>query len=105
MKPAQKVSASEKAARPRHDGSPLRPSWVSRRFQRLAQAAGLPHIRFHDLRHSWATIALGSDIHPKVVADRLGHSNIGITLNTYSHVLPTVQTEAAEAVAHSIFGT
>jgi integrase len=63
-------------------------------FKRLLKEADLPDIRFHDLRHSAATMLLGLDIHPKVVQEMLGHSQIGMTLDIYSHVLPTMQMEA-----------
>jgi integrase len=53
------------------------------------------HIRFHDLRHTSATLLLAAGVHPKVVQERLGHSQIGITLDIYSHVLPSMQVEAA----------
>jgi integrase len=56
----------------------------------------LPNIRFHDLRHTAATLMLQQGVHPKVVQERLGHSDISMTLNTYSHVLPVMQDEAAE---------
>jgi integrase len=56
-------------------------------------------IRFHDLRHTHATHALRAGIHPKIVSERLGHSSISITLDVYSHALPSMQREAAEAVA------
>ena len=55
-------------------------------------------IRFHDLRHTAATLLLGEDIHPKVVAEMLGHSRISTTLDLYSHVTPTMQRQAAEAM-------
>jgi integrase len=55
-----------------------------------------PDIRFHDLRHTAATLMLQQGIHPKVVQERLGHSDISMTLNTYSHVLPSMQEEAAD---------
>jgi integrase len=58
----------------------------------------LPDIRFHDLRHSAATLLLEKGIHPKIVSDMLGHSQVGITLNLYSHVTPTMQRQAAEAM-------
>ena len=58
--------------------------------------AGLPNIRFHDLRHTAATLMLQQGTHPKIVQERLGHSDISLTLNTYSHVLPSMQEEAAE---------
>ena len=56
----------------------------------------MPSIRLHDLRHTMATAALQAGIHPKVVQERLGHSSIAITLDTYSHVAPTLQREAAD---------
>ena len=65
-------------------------------FKPLLKKAGLPLIRFHDLRHTAATLLLQENVHPKVVQERLGHSQISVTLNTYSHVLPTMQKEAAE---------
>lgn len=65
-------------------------------FDRLLTQAGLPHMRFHDLRHSAATILLVAGIHPKVVQKRLGQSKISMTLDTYSPVLPSMQKEAAK---------
>jgi len=56
----------------------------------------LPDLRFHDLRHTAATLMLQQEINPKVVQERLGHSDISLTLNTYSHVLPSMQEEAAQ---------
>jgi integrase len=67
-------------------------------------ALDVPRIRFHDLRHTHATLALRAGVHPKVVQERLGHSDIAITLNTYSHAIPAMQEEAAEKVAALIFG-
>ena len=64
-------------------------------FKDLLAKAGLPNMRFHDLRHTAATLMLQENIHPKVVQERLGHSDISLTLNTYSHVLPGMQEEAA----------
>jgi integrase len=78
-------------------GGPLRKSNVTRRsFRPLLKRAGLPLIRFHDLRHTAATLWLIKGVHPKVVQERLGHSSIAITLDTYSHVLPSMQRDAAE---------
>lgn len=80
-------------------GKPLHPhNWVQRTFRRLLERAGLPHVRFHDLRHSHATLLLARGIHPRVVQERLGHANITLTLQTYSHVLPGMQREAAAKV-------
>ena len=65
-------------------------------YKRFLRKAGLPDIRFHDLRHTAATLMLQQGVHPKVVQERLGHADITLTLNTYSHVLPVMQEEAAE---------
>jgi integrase len=59
---------------------------------------GLPRIRFHDMRHTHATHLLASGVHPKVASERLGHSKVGLTLDTYSHVLPNMQADAAALV-------
>jgi integrase len=64
-------------------------------FKPLLKRADLPDIRFHDLRHTSATLLLSQGVHPKVVQERLGHSQISVTLDTYSHMLPTLQVEAA----------
>ncbi len=63
-------------------------------LKRLLDLANLPNIRFHDLRHSTATLLLQKKVHPKVVQEILSHSQIGITMNLYSHVLPGIQEEA-----------
>jgi integrase len=86
------------------DGRPIHPDLFSQWFDRRLQAAGLPRIRLHDLRHTHATLALAAGIHPKVVSERLGHSTISITLDTYSHVSPGLQEEAAARVADLVFG-
>ena len=66
-------------------------------FQRTLVRANLPRIRFHDLRHTAATLLLGRGVHPKIVSEMLGHSTIAITLDLYSHVIPTMQQDAAAA--------
>ena len=78
------------------DGTPLNPNAVTSAFIKLVRGAGLPHLRLHDLRHTHATLMLKAGVHPKVVSERLGHASIGITLDTYSHVLPGLQQAAAE---------
>lgn len=78
-------------------GCPLNPDSLSSSWRRLVKQHGFPHVRFHDLRHAHATLMLLKGVHPKIVSERLGHASIGITLDTYSHVLPSMQTEAAEA--------
>ncbi|HVB59951.1 MAG TPA: site-specific integrase [Ktedonobacteraceae bacterium] len=79
-------------------GNFLGPDKLAGEFNRLLQQAGLPHMRFHDLRHSAATISLVAGVHPKVVQERLGHSSISMTLDTYSHVLPSMQQDAARKI-------
>jgi integrase len=69
---------------------------VCREFKEILRRAGLPDIRFHDLRHTAATLMLKEGIHPKIVQERLGHAQIFVTMDTYSHVLPAMQEEAAK---------
>jgi integrase len=80
----------------RPDGSPINPSALTLALRRIVKKAGLKHIRIHDLRHTHATLMLKAGVHPKIVSERLGHASIGITLDTYSHVLPGLQEAAAE---------
>ncbi|MCP4612682.1 MAG: site-specific integrase [Planctomycetes bacterium] len=87
------------------DGDPLSPSTISHSFSRIAKSIGLPPIRFHDLRHTHATIMLKEGIHPKIVSERLGHASINITLDTYSHVLPGMQETAALAFEEALQAT
>ena len=82
----------------REDGETVWPGSVGRAFRTFLRRHGLREIRFHDLRHSHATHMLASNVHPKVVQERLGHSSIGITLDTYSHVMPNMQADAAATV-------
>jgi integrase len=84
-------------------GAPLdRRDITSRRFKPLLKRAGLPHFRFHDLRHTCATLLLTKNVNPKVVSEMLGHSSIAITLDTYSHVLPNMQDSAARALEEAL---
>ena len=83
---------------PRRDGTAETVDNLSRRWGALRDRLGLTGLRFHDLRHTSATLALEAGVHPKVVQERLGHANIGVTLDTYSHVLPNMQRAAAEAL-------
>ena len=78
------------------DGKPLLPDSVSQAWVRHAKSLGYPHIRFHDLRHTSATLMLKAGIHPKIVQEKLGHSSIVVTLDLYSHVSPGMQQQAAE---------
>jgi integrase len=77
------------------NGDALRASSLGKSLDRLLAKAGVKRIRFHDLRHTAATLMLVGGVHPKVVSERLGHATISITLDTYSHVLPDLQKDAA----------
>jgi integrase len=68
---------------------------VTRQFHVLLAGADLPAVRFHDLRHTAATLLLAQGVDPRTIMETLGHSQISLTLNTYSHVLPALQEEAA----------
>ena len=81
------------------DGSPLQPRTITQQWrQLLANNKTLPRIRFHDLRHAHATHMLSAGVHPKIASERLGHSNVGITMDLYSHVIPGMQEDAAARV-------
>jgi integrase len=80
---------------PGADGEPWWGSNFARVCRRVFDKAGI-ECRIHDLRHTHATMLLRQGVHPKVVSERLGHASIGITLDTYSHVMPGMQEEAAE---------
>lgn len=79
------------------DGRPLRPNRITRAWPTLAKQIGIKVIRLHDARHTHASIMLKQGIHPKIVQERLGHANIAITLDTYSHVSPGLQAAAAKS--------
>lgn len=80
-------------------GTPLDPSNVrNRSFYPLLEKAGLPRIRFHDLRHTCATLLLSQGVHPKLVQEQLGHSEISMTLDTYSHVIGPMMDEVARTM-------
>ena len=76
-------------------GKALDPATLTRNFEKLARCAGKSHVRLHDLRHFHASLLLKEGVHLKVVQERLGHSSIAITADTYSHVAPSLQREAA----------
>jgi integrase len=78
------------------DGKPLLPNTVTHAWIKLVRQSGLKSIRLHDARHSHASLMLKQGIHPKVVQERLGHSSIQITIDTYSHVSPGIQEAAAK---------
>ena len=76
------------------DGSPLEPDKVTKDFKKMTKRAGIPGLRLHDLRHTRASLMLAEGVHLKIVSERLGHSNMGITGDLYSHVRPSLQREA-----------
>jgi integrase len=81
----------------------LNPSNMRQRsFARLLRKADLPHIRFHDLRHTCATLLLSKGTHPKFVQELLGHATIAITLDTYSHVMPSMGDQTARAMQDAL---
>jgi len=80
------------------------PQLVTRTFKRHVEGAGLPWIGLHGLRHTHATVALKAGVPAKVVQERLGHSSVTITLDTYSQVLPSMRRDAAERIAEVMFG-
>ncbi|MGH2573618.1 MAG: site-specific integrase [Actinomycetota bacterium] len=86
------------------DGKLIHPDELSKAFKRHVKAAGLPALSVHGLRHTWASLALRANVHPKIVSERLGDANIGVTLDTYSHLIPTLGREAAATVATVIQG-
>ncbi len=77
------------------DGRPMRPATINRNFRAQCERAGLPRIRFHDLRHTHVSLLLALGANPKVIAERIGHTDVSFTLRTYAHLLPNAQREAA----------
>ena len=67
------------------EGRPLHPDTITARFNRLVDRAGVPHIRLHDVRHTYATLAMDLGIDPKMLSDRIGHANTAVTLQIYTH--------------------
>lgn len=88
------------------NGVPLRSDWLLHRFAALGDECEFPRIGgFHGSRHSFATLALAANVHPKVVQEILGHLNVGITPDLYSHVAPGMQAEATARVAALFLGS
>lgn len=86
-----------------HFGTPVIPQNLWKRLKEILMETGLPDIRFHDLRHTHATLLLKQGEHPKIVSERLGHSSISTTLDTYSHVVPNMQYETVERFEKMFF--
>ena len=77
-------------------GTPMEACNLTHRFHKITATAKLPKIRFHDLRHTAATLLLAQGVHPRLVMETLGHSSISLTMNTYSHVLPAMRADVAD---------
>ena len=88
----------------RSDGTPHDVDVVSHQFESAIRRSRVKRIRFHDLRHTHASLALQAGVHPKVVQERLGHSSIAVTLDRYSHVVPALQEDAAIRIAAVVDG-
>lgn len=86
------------------DGSHLHPDRVTDEFRRQQRDISLPKLSLHQVRHTWATLALENGVQPKVVSENLGHSSIRVTMDVYAHVLPTMTADAVATVADKIFG-
>jgi integrase len=85
-------------------GTPLAPRNLNRAFKGLLKRANLPDVRFHDLRHTAATFLLAQGVDARTIMETLGHSQISLTMNTYSHVLPTLQRDAADRMNRLLVG-
>ena len=84
------------------DGAPVHPHAISQAFERIATRAGVPLIRFHDVRHTHATLLIKAGVNVKVVSERLGHANAAFTIETYQHVIPGMQSDAARVFEQMI---
>jgi integrase len=89
----------------RGDGRPLDPAELSHGFARLCARNGLAGVRLHDLRHAFATQLLVAGVHPKVVSDALGHASTAFTMDVYSHVLPSMGDQVADAMQAALAAT
>jgi len=87
----------------RKDGLPLDPTGLTRRFQKLLADAGMPRMRFHDLRHSAASFMIAQGVPLRVVMEVLGHSDIGVTANVYGHIMPELSRDATSGVVRALW--
>ena len=79
-------------------GTPISPRNLLRHFKTKLKEAGLPEIRFHDMRHTTASLLLERNVHPKIVSELLGHSSINLTLSTYSHIINPMNKVASDTM-------
>ncbi|MGW4663311.1 tyrosine-type recombinase/integrase [Streptosporangium sandarakinum] len=96
--------AEPRARLPVHDRNPIEPGNLSTRWRATRKRAGLDWLRLHDLRHACASFLLASGASPRTVMKTLGHSQIGLTRNTCTHLLPDIERAAVDAVAKKLFG-
>jgi len=88
----------------REDGQPYHPDFVRQSFERRVRSSNVTRIRFHDLRHTHATLMLQAGVPPKVVSERLGHATVAFTMEIYAHVIPGMQADAAQTFGDVLFG-
>jgi len=96
----QKEKTNDEYVFPSPNGGPISPDSVNNMLKRVLARAGIPKVRFHDLRHTFATIALQNGVDIKTVSGMLGHFSAGFTLDTYAHVTTAAQKEAADAMGN-----
>ena len=96
----QKAKTNDAYVFPSPNGGPISPDSVNNMLKRVLARAGIPKVRFHDLRHTFATIALQNGVDIKTVSGMLGHFSAGFTLDTYAHVTTSAQKEAAETMGN-----
>lgn len=87
----------------KEDGTPYHPDSLTQKWERFTKRNNLPHIKLHGLRHTNATTLMAAGVNPKVVQKILGHSDVSVTLNTYTHVLPSMDQEAADKLNNILF--
>ena len=105
LKQQKKKAGSSPWVFPSPTGGPISPDSVLHMLHRVLKRAGLPRVRFHDLRHTFATLALQNGVDVKTVSGMLGHYSAGFTLDTYAHVTTSAQRQAAEATEHVLSGS
>ncbi len=86
----------------KENGEPYPPLYTTRQFNKVAKKTGLEKFKLHDLRHTHPALMLEAGIHPKIVQERLGHSSITQTLDTYSHITPSMQKETVKKLKNSL---
>jgi hypothetical protein len=103
---ASRFSSEDDLIFPNEKGTPLDGhNFVRRVFDPALRRAGLPKIRFHDLRHSFASLLIAQGEHPKLISEQLGHASVQITLDRYGHLLPASYDSAGERLELALFGT